>query len=223
MFQVNYNTFLPTWTQPNLGGFSPHPDPAIDIPASKMRRGTFRRTMRKRLPPNDPGCPGCHMASLEVIEVLILQDWFGIFVKKNNISFIQFIQNRIETQRSVVFIFNRFYVCILELRLFKASTQLTQAKSIFAIFQVANSKSFVPQPAARQWFLRRNHSNKAPKSEKTVSRSRSSPWVLQVLLVFLCVCLLWKPPQALPEKTTNAFTNPYNSPVKNCPPELVCW
>ena len=62
--------------------------------------------------------------------------------------------------------FKRFHVCILELRLFKASTQLTQTKSIFAIFQVANSKSFVPQPAARQWFLRRNLSNKAPKSEK---------------------------------------------------------
>lgn len=91
MFQVNYNTFLPTWTQPNFGGF-PLMTPILPLTsrwASKMCRGTFRRTMRKRLPPNGSGHQTCHMASLEVIEVLILQDGCCIFVKN-----ILFIQNR---------------------------------------------------------------------------------------------------------------------------------
>ena len=132
-------------------------------------------------------------------------------------------RNRIETQRSVVFMFKRFHVCILELRLFKASTQLTQAKSIFAIFQAANSKSFVPQPAARQWFLRRNLSNKAPKTEKNCEQlkfiSLSAP--SSSCFSFLCVFCGGHSKQC-PKK------HPYNlpstqPPVKNCPPELVCW
>ena len=144
--------------------------------------------------------------------------WFGgfpIFLETP----ISFIQNRnIKIHCFSIFTRISFFYFMFAFMFtlpFKASTQLTQAKSIFAIFQVANSKSFVPQPAGGAAHANQKSPQKTPHTGSSCfffgRQKCSCPKNLQQVIHKRIQ--LWLSHRSIPIRP----------PVKNGAPELVRW